>query len=268
MKTILLPTDFSSNALMATQFAVDHLGEENTQYHFIHVFNLPRGGTSGLFYLLDELKKQAENDMEAYLIEVKKQIPSINDENCFDYVQQGDFEDVCNAVAVEIDASCIVVGTKGSGGLKEVLVGSNTLKLMKSLSRPMFAIPEGYTNYSLEELIVSYDGQPISDEVAAEIKHMAKQFNLPLSLLHVKLTEEEEAMDIDHLNNQFEGYNFSFKESRGESLEEGLKNGLGDTHALLILIRHKQSFWESLFNLSDSRSVVMQTELPMYIIAE
>jgi len=268
MKTILLPTDFSNNALMATQFAVEHLGEENTQYHFIYVYNLPRGGTSGLFYLLDELKKQGENDMESYLTEIKKQISSLNDSNCHSFVQQGDFEDVCNAVAKEIDAACIVVGTKGSGGIKEVLVGSNTLRLMKSLSRPLFAVPDEYQNYPLKELIVSYDGKPLTDEVAQEIIMLTKEFNLPLNLLHVRTEQDEQAMDLSTLNAHFEGINFSFTESRGENFEDGLQKGLENKQALLILIRHKQSFWESLFNISDSRNAVMHTHLPMFILAE
>lgn len=268
MKTILLPTDFSNNALMATQFAVEHIGEETTQYHFIYVYNPPRGGTSGLFYLLDELRKQGENDMESYLAQIKKQIPSLNNDNCRSYVQQGDFEDVCNAVAKEIDADCIVVGTKGSGGIKEVLVGSNTLRLMKSLSRPLFAIPNEYPNYPLKELIVSYDGKPMTNDVAEQIKLVAQQFKLPLNLLHVRIEQDEPPIDLAALNAHFEGVNFSFTESRGDNFEDGLQKGLENKHALLILIRHKQSFWESLFNISDSRDAVMHTHLPMFIVAE
>jgi|GEM_PF-1220401 len=268
MNNILLPTDFSNNSLVAAQFAAKYLSNEHSRFIFIHVYNLPRGGTSGLFYLLDELREQATKDMDAYMIEIKKQIPEINDNNSESSIRQGDFDDVCNAVAEEKDVDYILVGTKGSSGIKEVLVGSNTLRMMKSLKRPLYAIPEDSSKYKLEELIVSYDGKDLKDESVSVIQKTASVLKLPICLLHIRINEDDPIQNLDEINKLFEGFSLNLKESWGSSYEEGLKKGLEGQDALLILIRHKQSFWENLFNLSDSRSAVMQTELPMLIIPE
>ena len=124
MQKILIPTDFSENAMMAVDFAIDQLMNEDSELYLINVYQVPHGGNSGFFYLLDELQKQAKNGMEEFKIEVVNRHPEkslkIDSE-----VAQGNFSDQCNAIAKKIDADCIVMGTKGASGVKEVLIGSN-----------------------------------------------------------------------------------------------------------------------------------------------
>jgi K+-sensing histidine kinase KdpD len=56
-------------------------------------------------------------------------------------------------VAKEIDASHIIIGTKGASGLREVLIGSVTSNLMKTSGCPVIAVPENY-KYSRPKNIV------------------------------------------------------------------------------------------------------------------
>jgi len=267
MHKILIPTDFSENAMMAVDFAIDQLMNEDSELYLINIYQVPHGGNSGFFYLLDELQKQAKNGMEEFKIEVVNRHPEkslkIDSE-----VAQGNFSDQCNAIAKKIDADCIVMGTKGASGVKEVLIGSNTADLMNNLEVPLYVVPKDFKDKSIKEMILSYDGSGISIKVAPPILKFAKKHQLPLELLHVRVEEDSPIQDWSDAKSLFEGIKVDLHESWGKSYEEGLKRGIENREAILVMIKRKKSFWERFFNISDTRKVVMHAELPILVIPE
>jgi nucleotide-binding universal stress UspA family protein len=268
MKTILLPTDFSENSLMAADFAVEYLCEKGTSLVLAHVYDIPRGGTSGLFYLLEELQKQAEKNMVEFLQKLEKRYEE-KELELKQVVLQGNFADQCNALAKRFEVEAIVMGTKGASGLKEALIGSNTVDLMRELKYPLYVIPENYKDKSIKELIMSFDGKSeLPASLVAPITAFANKRQLPIRLLHVRVKEEDPVQNWTSLRNAFEGIKLDIQESWGESLEEGLKKATDEAEALLVMVRRKQTFWERFFNISDSRKAVLHAELPMLIVPE
>lgn len=268
MKTILLPTDFSENSLMAADFATEYLSEKGTSLVLAHVYDIPRGGTSGLFYLLEELQKQAEKNMAEFLQNLTERYKGKELE--FEtVVLQGNFADQCNALAKRFEVGAIVMGTKGASGLKEALIGSNTVDLMRELKYPLYVIPENYKDKSIKELIMSFDGKSdIQTNLVTPIVNFANKHQLPINLLHIRVKEEDPVQDWTSLRNAFEGIKLDIQESWGNTLEEGLKKATSEAEALLVMVRRKQTFWERFFNISDSRKAVLHAELPMLIVPE
>lgn len=267
MNTIVVPTDFSNNALMAVDFAVDKLMNDETTLALVNVYNIPHGGTSGLFYLLDELQKQAKQDMEDFSLKLKERFPNrvLKLET---YVAQGDFAEQCRIMAAELKADCLVMGTKGASAVKEVLIGSSTVSMMKSLDVPLYVIPENYRDKEIKEVIISYDGLNYPVKAAETIRYFAQKHQLPLHALHVRINEEGPLQNWNQFANLFEGLKIDLHESYGKDFEEGLKKGIDNSKALLVLLRHKQTFWERFFNASDSRKAVMHANIPVLVIPE
>ncbi|MEQ8909495.1 MAG: universal stress protein [Vicingaceae bacterium] len=267
MNTILIPTDFSENALMAVDFTVEKLMQEETKLALVNVYNIPHGGTSGLFYLLDELQKQSKKDMEDFCEKLKARFPN-HDLKIETHIAQGDFSEQCKILASELDADCLVMGTKGASGVKEVLIGSSTVDMMRSLNRPLYVIPENYREKGINEMIISYDGLEYPEKAAGPIRYFAKRHNLPLRALHVRIDEDAPLQNWEQFKKLFEGFTIDLHESHGDDYESGLKKGIKDSKALLVLLRHKQTFWERFFNRSDSRKAVMHANLPVLVIPE
>jgi nucleotide-binding universal stress UspA family protein len=183
-------------------------------------------------------------------------------------VAQGNFSDQCNAIAKKVDADCIVMGTKGASGVKEVLIGSNTADLMNNLAIPLYVVPKDFKEKSIKEMILSYDGSDIPIKVIPPILKFAKKHQLPLEFLHVRKNEENPIQDWSKIKSLFEGIKVNLHESWGINYEEGLKRGIEDREAILVMIKHKQTFWERFFNISDTRKVVMHAELPILVVPE
>tara|TARA_R110002096_G_scaffold21498_3_gene69840 strand:- start:1480 stop:2283 length:804 start_codon:yes stop_codon:yes gene_type:complete len=267
MKTILLPTDFSNNSLLACDFAVSKLGEKDTNYVLNYVYNIPMGGTSGLFYLMEELQKQGKADLKEFKHKIETDF-QLNESQVESHLIQGNFVDETTNLAEQVNASCIVVGTKGSSGLKEVLVGSNTLQLIKSTKHTLYIVPENYKELMLNKIIIAYDGKEMDPKTAKEAIYFAKKHQLPIELLHIRLKDESPIQDWSKIKSFFTGIEVDVHEVWGESIEDGLKKGTEKAEGILVMTYRKKSFWERFFNISDTRDAVMQAKLPMLIVPE
>lgn len=267
MKTIVYPTDFSENAYKAFDFAVKYLHTNQTRFIFVNVYQIPAGAASGTFYLLDELRQQAEREMEAFVKKVRADYSQVNLTIDFK-VLQGDFETQCNAVAIQYEADCIVMGTKGASGIKEVLVGSNTVSLVNGLKVPLFVIPFNFMEKEMDQFIFTYDGNIITEKAAGSVRKFGEWFKLPVRAIHIYQEPDKEIKNWEEVQSIFESLSFSTEEQLGVDLEEGLKEIVQTESGVLCMIRHEQSFWEWLFNRSDSRKMVMHANLPVLVIPE
>ncbi|KAA3651457.1 MAG: universal stress protein [Bacteroidetes bacterium] len=266
MKTILFPTDFSEDSFKALEFGLKYLISDSPEIIFINVYQIPAGAASGTFYLLEELKKQANEDMHKFVLKTHKAYPDLN-LKITPKVLMGDFADQCNSVALQYHADCILVGTKGASGIKEVLVGSNTVSLIRGLKAPLFVIPFNFTENKMETFILTYDGDDYEINSKATIKKFAKWFDMPIKAIHIK-TNQEKKIDWQSIKTLFHDMELSIEEIDNDSLEVGLKEITNQNEGVLCMVHHKQSFWESIFNISDSRKMVMHAAMPILVIPD
>ena len=267
MKAILLPTDFSKNSLQSIDFAVKKLKSDSTKLIILNVFQIPQGGQSGLFYLQEEMQKQADRDMN----DLKQKLVSLYGESAKDWVykiSQGDLSDQTNAIANDYDVDCIVTGTKGASGLKEVLIGSNTVSLINNLKRPLYAVPSDYDYNQIEEVIFPFDGKEFAQDVADKVSLFAKKHNLPIDIVHVRTKDEDIIKDWTPVKSRFDGLDVDCIDAYAEKFEDGLNKAINEKKGIIAMIRHKQSFWERLFNRSDSRKILMHAQLPILVVPE
>lgn len=265
MNKIVFPTDFSENSVKALEFALKYLSKPETEFIITNVYQIPSGNVSGTFYLLEELKKQAENDMKSFMASLEEKYPNVK---VTSKVLQGDFDSQCNAVAIQYQADCIIMGTKGASGIKEALIGSNTASLMKGLKAPLFVIPFEALESPINQFIFSYDGTELTDRANQEIEKFANWFQLPAKAIHVSTTQEEEVKNWDAVSKLFSKLEFSHKEVHADDFELGLKQTIENKKGILCMVRHKKSFWENLFKQSDSRKAVMHAHIPVLVIPE
>ena len=138
MQNILIPTDFSINAVRAADYAISLFGS-SANYKIINCYEVPHSGATMLISIADILEK----DSLQLLSEEKDRL-------------LGKFGDLglsievksimgSPSVAVRKIASpndLIIMGTKGATGLKEVFVGSVASNMLENVPCPVIAIPE------------------------------------------------------------------------------------------------------------------------------
>lgn len=267
MKTIIIPTDFSENALKAFDFANDFFTGKEYQYSICTTYEIPRGGTSSLFSLMEQLRLQAEEEMKQFMELIKKRYPLIY-KSAKGIVMRGEFTDQINALATEKKADFVIMGTKGATGIQEVLLGSHAARLINDLSIPVFTIPSEYEKESVKSILLSYDGKSLTDKTVSFISELSKGFKLPINLFHVRKKADAPIQNWSAIEDQFNDHHISLYEAFADTFEEGLKSEIADLASILVLVSRKKSFWDRLMQRSQSKKAIMHLHIPMLVLPE
>lgn len=158
MKSILIPTDFSDNAMNAIKFALDFFKHQTADFYFMHVYqndvyDHPDLITRDDFEeLLGQVKTESQVNLEALLATVKQLAPNprytyhaISSYNTL--VEEADL--ISDAKNVDL----IVMGTKGKSNNRSIVYGSNTLHVLKYVQCPVMAIPAEFNKTPIKHAL-------------------------------------------------------------------------------------------------------------------
>ena len=160
MKKILIPTDFSNEAQNAAELARNLALKFSAQLVFLHSIevtsseSINASGAPSNFdsyadsMLVHESIKRANEEMSTLL-----DVSTFQGIEVAQIIKIGSpFSHIYDAIE-EDDVDFIVMGTKGASGLSEVLIGSNTEKVVRRAKCPVLTVKEG-VNESVFKSIV------------------------------------------------------------------------------------------------------------------
>jgi len=129
---ILVPLDFSGKSRQALRYAVPLAQKFSARIHLVHVLATP---AKSEMHELPRLRQQALKRLG----EMAQQLlpPRLRDENA---VLTGKPAEVILTLAEKNNIDLIVLTTKGSSGLKRVLVGSTAEYIMRHASCPVMSV--------------------------------------------------------------------------------------------------------------------------------
>ncbi|WMJ75073.1 universal stress protein [Cytophagaceae bacterium ABcell3] len=204
MKTILVPTDFSKEANNALDVAYVIAKQTGAKIELLHIVEgifeekfspggnyMKEDGMNKVFII--KLIEKAHKDMKK-LIE-KKGYKDIS--VAFD-VKVGSVFNHISEIITEKEIDMIVMGTKGQGGLKGLLVGSNTEKVVRLARCLVLAVKDKTENFALQNVVLATALDDYSSELIVSVRELQKIMNFKLHLLYVNTPSEfhstEEAM--------------------------------------------------------------------------
>ncbi len=162
MKKILVPIDFSQYAKNAMFVAADIARQSGASLELLHVnlaavYSVPLSeystGANILVEEDDQYDKSAADLLEKLKIEILA-MPSYTDLDIKTRVEEGYLHTSLRNVATEADADLIVMGTRGSSGMAEFMVGSNTEKVIRTAPCPVLAVPEHINQFELKMVLL------------------------------------------------------------------------------------------------------------------
>ncbi|MFN3316852.1 MAG: universal stress protein, partial [Raineya sp.] len=154
MKKILVPTDFSDFADKALQTALNLAQKSGAELILLNANEMAVAALPiAEYYYYDKEKEQGYLQMvNESLDKTLQKIASemdVADVKISTMVESGLLVDVIEEVAKREQVDLIVMGTQGATGTKEMLVGSNTEKVVRNAPCPVLAVPKKpCTNFS------------------------------------------------------------------------------------------------------------------------
>ena len=192
MKRILVPTDFSRQANNALDFACQ-IAKANgdTQINLVHVIEAPSSATFNTMgeavsdgyesqVFVAELLKKTKKDLDTLVQKKKSEGFNISGE-----VKVGNpFSSIAKSIA-EMDADLVVMGTKGASGMEEVLIGSNTERMVRHAKCPVITIKEQKDYGSIQNMVFATHLTGDQHMVVEKVKQLQEATGATLHLLHV-----------------------------------------------------------------------------------
>ena len=156
MKTILVPVDFSSHSEYALEVAASIAKKQNAEIVVVHMLGLPDS------FLTKDQKQEVFNAI--YFMKItKKKFSKFLDKEYLNGIEVSQavkthkvFSEI-NEVAKEYKADLIVMGSHGATGIKEVFIGSNTEKVVRTAEIPVLVIKDRVKDFKIQKAVFVTD---------------------------------------------------------------------------------------------------------------
>ena len=275
MKTILFPTDFSENALHASEYAGMLAEKFDANVVLLNIYSVPIIPEYQVPYNINDFSNEMKAISERNLEEFTEKfigITSLNRERISHKVECGPVGDIIIEMSKDKNVDMIVMGTKGASNVLDRWVGTNAQTVMKQAECPVWIIPEKVkVNYPQKFL---YAADLMEDEVMASQKLMefVRPFEANCKIIHIddkfelKIESNVEST-ISDLKEEFkDDDNVFVRTIRRDDVVEGLEAYIQTYKPdVLALAIHDKSFLSKIFEQSVTNHFVYHADLPMLI---
>lgn len=268
MKSILVPTDFSEQAENALRVAVKLAKKHNSEIFVLHSMEMPLHLASSadngslpesLFFIKLAEKHFAELQKKPYLEGV-----ALNEAIGHNEI----YEDIQEAVKKN-NIDLIVMGSTGASGFKEMFVGSNTEKVVRTSKIPVLVIKNNHADFKITDFVFATDFSEECRSPFNEAQKFAKFVGAKMHLLFVNTPSDFrtniQAMEI--MNKFVKGMgveNYTLNVYNDSSVEKGILNFAKEINAQLIgMSTHGRKGISHFFNGSISEDMVNHANMPV-----
>ena len=274
MKTILVPTDFSKHASYALSLARQLALKHGSSVHLLHIVEQP--GSHYLTPVSGGAQDQADNVYVLQLIEkVKAQLQTTANELAQEGIQTlykikigNPFKHISSQIKSE-NYDLIVMGTQGISGIDEVIVGSNTEKVIRHANCPVITLKEEVALDQVKDMVfaISYFDQ--NDYLAHQLKEIQNLFSANVHLVTINtpgnfLIERTVASSLSKFVEQYEVSDYTINIYSDITEEEGILHFAEDKNAdVIVMATHGRTGISHLLAGSLSEDLVNHSILPV-----
>jgi nucleotide-binding universal stress UspA family protein len=275
MKTILVPTDFSENAENALTYACEFNKEIKARIIIFHSYHIPVPADE--FALQAISLTQIEDLAYKQLNETKTIYENVYPAIEFEVVaSMGMASDVIELQAKKDLADLIIMGTHGTGGLKEFLLGTIAATVMENASVPVLAIPENAVFNGLKTMVYAIDYGPHNQINLNRLVDFAKTYEPEIIMLHFVKSESERTsgeLKINELKNHVMHVNNYLKITTHMAVSTDVYVGMDaymkefKPDVMVLSMRHR-SLFQKIFDRSLTKRLAYHSHIPVLAMHE
>ena len=267
MSNILVPLDFSPNAINALKYA-DNLAK-SIDANLI-VLNIYDGGISNyeagwpIEELFDNVVKMIQEKTNAI---IKENCSSTNISTVF---KNGNVKDLILESIDLLGANFVVMGTHGASSITKVSFGSNTARTIAHSKVPVLAIPGDFSFTPLQKIVYASDFNNLNAELKLLNKVSEQLKNIPIETLHLRYeTESAENISEDfqkviaennYQNIQLQQETFDLDNTLANAIREYAE---AQQNIILAMFAEDRNIFQSLFLGSKTEYLTYKLNVPL-----
>jgi nucleotide-binding universal stress UspA family protein len=270
MDTILVPIDFSAASRSASLYAASLARVLKSKLILFHAYMLPTPVSEVPYVMVSVNDLQGDNEaMVRREAEVLHKNFNIEVE-C--QVRIGMPSDEITAFSDENNASLIVIGMRGAGGIDK-LIGSTSASVVRKASVPVLVVPHDVVFSPPQHIVYASDlSYNSSSGLFKPLTMLASVFTATVHVLHVRkgpkaTNNEKEILAKNTISALLSNVTHEFHEISDESVGHGIRTYVEQNHAqMLVMVAHKHSFFDRLFNKIHTTDMAYETRIPLLVL--
>lgn len=279
MKTILVPTDFSGHSIFGLEYAANiarrsraklclfNVSQTGSYYYSSDPIGLNPPVSIMIEGLHENLKKTAVSKLES--LSKRQFLKGLN--VAIDCDTSPNVHNTILEYSESIKADIIVMGTKGSGNVKSILLGSTAERVVRFSPRPVVVIPGKIKKPDPKVIVFASDFREEAYGIFPVVLNFAKLFKAEISLLKVNTMDQFSSTAAD--NNRINIFNKKFG-GKFETIiyndymkEIGILNFAYGSKADMIAIgTHGKKGLRRFFSEDVSEGIVRLSSVPIMIV--
>lgn len=269
MEKILVPTDFSAQAENALKVAAQLAKKYNCEIHLLHILEIP-------LHKVDALSTYNNLPEAVYFMKLAhKQFEELKDKDYlknlvlhehveFHEIFKGVFH-VCKKQNIDL----VIMGSNGISGFKEILIGSNTEKVVRTSDTPVLVIKKEHKKFKAKDFVFASD---FKDECKTPYKKaikFAEVLGAKMHLLMVNtpnkfITSAKAKNRMEKFAKSYDFSKYTINIYNDLSIEKGIMNFSQSISADLIgMSTHGRQGISHFFNGSVSEDLVNHAKRPV-----
>lgn len=270
VKKILFPTDFSETAQGALNFAalIAHtVGAEIVLAHIIQP-ELSTVSESGFVADINVMMlESAEKSLEKLKGELEERGVKTST-----HVSQGFIADEINYLLGKEPMDLIIMGSHGTSGFLEKIVGSTAAYVMEKTPISSIIVPAGYETKVIERIALAHQLETLDINYIQKAFDFAKDIGVnTLDIVHVYNTESPDIFNdkavVKAIEEAFSADSIKFHYYHSDSVSDGLNRFIHDKKVdIIATASNKKTFWDTLFGTHFSKKIALASSVPVMVI--
>lgn len=267
MKRYLIPTDFSEQAEYALKVGIELAKKNNGEIILLHSMEMPlhlattdKGQLPEALYFVKLAEKKFSELLEK---------PYIEEAHVTTKIGQGEIYDDINESVAKENIDLIIMGSHGASGFREMFIGSNTEKVVRTSHTPVLVIKNDRPDFEIKDFVFATDFSEECRKPFTKAQEFAKSFGATMHLLFVNTPSgfktTAEAKNIMKSFIKGSGLeNYTLNVYNDLSVEKGILNFATESQAQLIgMSTHGRKGIAHFFNGSISEDLVNHANMPV-----
>lgn len=270
MRTFLVATDFSLNAMHASDYATRLAGYLDAKIILMHAYEEPVAVSEY------ELSTIHYDTMKGYIV---KRLQERKNELLQKYGKEIPIECIaCNNDLIghirklyhERDARLLFIGLTGNG-MANYFLGSNTLHIVNQSGCPTVTVPPRASFRPIRKVVFACDLNDLETGVpAARIHRILTVLQAELKVLNIRKPEklpDSELEILQKLQQLFPGVPISFQQLERKNIVAGIKDYVRQEQAdLVIVIPRKHDTLNTLLKANHTKAMLFRSSVPILTI--
>jgi nucleotide-binding universal stress UspA family protein len=192
MKKILVPTDFSKQALLATEVAADIARKSGAHLVLLHVVEEVSGGS---FNVTGEINANADWNEKLFTLKLieraKKQLAKATEDPKLEGIKvktelrMGSPYHGMSSIIADHKVDLVVMGSAGRSQLEHMIIGSNTEKVVRTAHCPVLTVNNKPMNSDFKNIVYATSMNKNEEVFSKIVRRTQELYNATVHLVRI-----------------------------------------------------------------------------------